>query len=156
VTQCTSTFHAAPNTPDHDETLDGWLALQPDHVLTTVDALVAAQQLDSFSRVARKDPEAAAGVPPLKEKGVSLLRTRFAEALLSRFERRPELEDRIQVALSGGAPARLFAEDLMVGHRIDVHADSDAPTKFRSLFQRRTTGRYSFPRNAALAITPPA
>ena len=138
----TPAFLARPNPdPGLTEQVDGFLRLQQQKAFLSI--------MDVQSTMARLQglgdrlPDHAGTLPALTTRALTLVRPDLLAAFKNRTERQGELEDQVKARLAGGPPVRTFAEDVCIGHRIDVLATG----AWRSLFQRRTDEvGYHFPR----------
>ena len=81
-------------------------------------------------------------LPALSTRALTLVRPDMTRAYANRFVRQAELEADVKANINaGGAPVVLFAEDMTIGHRIDV-LDQGA---WRSLFERKSDIGYNWP-----------
>ena len=139
VTQTTAAFLAQPNPlPDFTEQVDGFLALQDEKAfLSIVDPHLAAARLTAAAALATDQDDGT--LPALATRAMTLVRPDVTNAFANRTVRQAALEDQLQKFLDGSTtnPVGLFAEDVTMGHRIDV-LDGQ---KWRSLFERRVRRR---------------
>ena len=156
MTQTTDDFLAAPNPdPAYNEQVGGFLQFEKQTAyLSILDTFSTAGRLNRLDkRVADRD----APLPALTTRALTLVRPDLLTAFANRTKRQAEIERAVQEQLyKNGGPVEVYAEDVSIGHRIDVlHlSDSDGGT-WRSLFERQTDAEgYQFLHDATLNLTP--
>ncbi len=119
-----------------------------------LDAVSAATKLGEALRDLKQGTATTGALPPQQEVGIALNEIDRAANTSLRFTRMQQLEQRAQLGLQlGDQPVELCAEDLVIGHRIDVRS-SGAPA-WRSLFARQATS-YRFPADPTRDYVPDA
>jgi hypothetical protein len=132
----TTRFEAAPRSQPIQS---GMLALEPgSYGLVQVDVDGAAIKINNTMLHLQRSVPEKAGLPSLRSGGISLVRDGRAEQVRQGFANAAT----VNAALESGAPepARLFAEDLVRGYRIDIW-DSQT-TRWHSLCRRIGTYRF--------------
>lgn len=98
-------------------------------------------------------------VPALLESGLSVICGDLGDVLRDRLERQRQVEDAIDdwlTGVQGAVPPLLRAEDITLGHRLDVDDLDDVNGDgYRSLHDRQAPAGYAFPRAAGLSVVPP-
>ncbi|MGH9118200.1 MAG: hypothetical protein ACRD0A_10105 [Acidimicrobiales bacterium] len=151
VTLTTPAFLARPNpAPDNNEQEAGFLTLATEKAfLSIVDPHLAAARLTAAAQTATEHDDGT--LPALATRALTLVRPDVTNAFANRTIRQRDLEAALQKFLDGtGGPVVLFAEDITIGHRIDVLDGG----KWRSLFERQSDAGYVFPKDAGLEIVP--
>ena len=153
VTGTTADFRALPNPePTRTEQSDGFLRLAVERAfLSVVDPQLAASRLTQAADQATR--HGAGTLPALASRALTLVRPDLTNVFDNRTKRQAELEDALEVNLTGGAPVELYAEDVTIGHRIDVLDLTDA-TAWLSLFERQSDAGYTFARDSRLTVVP--
>jgi hypothetical protein len=141
-TRTTPAFLARPNAhPDHNEQAGGFLTLAAEKaLLSIVDPHLAAARLTAAAELASDHDDGT--LPALATRALTLVRPDVTNVFANRTTRQAELEASLQANLAGGPPVTLVAEDVTMGHRIDVLDRR----KWRSLFERQSDTGYVFPR----------
>ena len=94
-------------------------------------------------------------LPALRTRALTLVRPDLVSAFKNRTERQWQIEEDIAAALGNGQPVELFAEDVAIGHRIDVFEPESPTAVWRSLFERQTDAAgYHFPTGNGLDRVP--
>lgn len=145
ITHTTRDFWAEPS-PTDPEQAGGFLTLAAEKAfLSIVDPHLAASRLAAAAKQAAPPTEVEGRddgtLPALATRALTLVRPDLSNAYANRFVRQAELEEDLRANLGGGAAVRLQAEDLTIGHRIDVLDQG----RWRSLFERQSADGYRWP-----------
>ena len=154
VMATTSDFWAKPNPdPKLTEQRGGFLRLaQQGAFLSIVDVLSSADRLRDLDK---RLPGGPGSLPALRTRALTLVRPDLVTAFRNRTERQWAIEEEIDGALNTGQPVPIFAEDVTIGHRVDVTEPQAAGNVWRSLFERQADAAgYHFPRDKGLDVHP--
>jgi hypothetical protein len=147
VMATTPDFWAAPNTdPKLREQDQGFLRLaEQGAFLTILDVKSSADRLRNLDA---RLPGQGGALPALRTRALTLVRPDLVTAFKNRTERQWDIEESIAAALLAAQPqpVPIFAEDVAIGHIIDVFEPQAAAAVWRSLFERQTDAAgYHFP-----------
>ena len=154
VMATTSDFWAKPNPdPKLTEQQGGFLRLaEQGGFLSIVDVLSTADRLRDLDE---RLPGGSGALPALRTRALTLVRPDLVVAFRNHTERQWAIEADINDALITGQPVPIFAEDVTIGHRIDVTEPRAKEHVWRSLFQRQPDAAgYHFPRDPNLDLDP--
>ena len=154
VMATTSDFWAKPNPdPKLTEQQAGFLRLaEQGAFLSIVDVLSSADRLRDLDK---RLPGSTGTLPALRTRALTLVRPDLVTAFRNRTERQWAIEEDIDDALNTGQPVPIFAEDVTIGHRVDVTEPQATNNVWRSLFERKTDAAgYHFPRDKGLDLDP--
>ncbi len=140
VAHVTDEFYALPNPAAglHEQT-DGFLELDKQNAYLSI--------LDSFSTATRlsgldsQQGNISEPVPALITRALTLVRPDLLKAFANRTSRQAKIEEDIQKQLDPATPRKpvdMYAEDVTIGHRIDVLPKNADASQWRSLFDRQT------------------
>lgn len=155
ITRTTADFWAESH-PTDPEQAGGFLTLAAEKAfLSIVDPHLAASRLAAAATQATPTTTAQGQddgtLPALSTRALTLVRPDLSSAYANRFARQAELEEDLRDNLGGGPAVQVFAEDLTIGHRIDVLDQG----RWRSLFERQSADGYRWPLvEAAPTIVP--
>ena len=156
VMHTTADFWAMPNPdPTYREQQDGFLRLAEQKAfLTILDVMSSADRLRGLDE---RLPGREGTLPSLRTRALTLVRPDLVTAYQNRTKRQWEIEEDIHAALAAAnpQPVQIHAEDVAIGHRIDVLEPEADGGVWRSLFQRQTDAAgYHFPRDDQLDRAP--
>src|SRR5262245_973999 len=152
----TPDFFAAPNTdPKLREQDQGFLRLaEQGAFLSILDVKSSADRLRDLDE---RLPAHTGTLPSLRTRALTLVRPDLVTAFRNRTERQWEIEELIDDALVAvqPQPVPIFAEDVAIGHIIDVFEPQATAAVWRSLFERQTDAAgYHFPTDVTLDRVP--
>lgn len=147
VMATTPDFRARPNPdPKFTEQEDGFLRLADQGAfLSILDVKSSADRLRDLDQ---RLPGHAGTLPALRTRALTLVRPDLVTAFENRTERQWTIEKQIENVLASAPlqPVPIFAEDVAIGHRIDVFEPQAVDATWRSLFERQTDAAgYHFP-----------
>lgn len=152
----TPDFYARPNPePKFTEQEDGFLKLAEQKAfLSILDDKSSADRLRDLDK---RLPGHVGTLPALRTRALTLVRPDLVAAFNNRTERQWAIEEDIHRVLLTGQPVPIFAEDVAIGHRIDVFEPDAKDAVWHSLFERQTDGAgYHFPNKNTLDRVPEA
>ena len=156
ITRTTDDFLAASNPdPTYKEQVGGFLQFEKQGAfLSILDTYSTAGRLN---RLDERVADRAAPLPALTTRALTLVRPDLLAAFANRTKRQAEIEGAVRDYLDQvGGPVEVYAEDVSIGHRIDVlHLSDPAGGTWRSLFERKADANgYQFPHDPTLNLTP--
>ncbi|GJL53451.1 MAG: hypothetical protein NPIRA02_05830 [Nitrospirales bacterium] len=152
MTKTTDAFFAEPNpVADFHEQSEGFLELRNQKAYLSI--------LDSYSTATRltdldgQQGQIEESVPALITRALTLVRPDLVKTFENRTARQAQIEKEIGTQLDPNTPPKdrqpvvLYAEDVTIGHRIDVLRKESSGFQWRSLFDRKTDANgYQFTR----------